>query len=681
MEENKNNNIGDELENVDSQEVEKTEESENVLETENTADSEIEETSKGFDELDKPEEEDHTDDEVLKIFDEEEGLAEKLSSADLLELVVLIETLSKTEITRQIITNVGLIKRAYNSKAPNSLDEVEDKETKTLISRFQTALSKFNSRKNELQTKVEQRKTELLDALKEIVSKEEVTKIDDVIAIQKEWKELSGLLPYGAELSYKTYKHYISTFYNLRDSYRDLVEQDLKANLDKKLQVIEEIIAITPEGPFENRDEWTKVDAKIKELKEKWRSIGRLPKEDKEEITEKYSVALKSYYDKAKDFFAAQDKIRDENEEKKLALIGKIEKYENFEGATLQEWKKAVDEVLSVQKEWKLVGNAKKSVDNKLWKQFRKICNKFFDDRNEFYKEHDSERKVIMQKKLELTELAESLKDNDNWKETTETLKRIQREWKQLGFVPGKDADDLWKRFRAACNAFFDRKKDKNSALLEEEKENLKKKEALCLEAEVLVEKADEVNIEDVEKLQDEWLKIGQVPIKEKNRINSKFRTLIDTLFDKYEIGEDEDATLSKLKNRYEFIIRQDNADKKLQRESDRLQRNIKELKNKMSSYENNILLIARGKSGDSLRKQIQEKIDAENKRIKEYKKRLKLVKKYRHILSEQQKEEASKEEENVVDSDQNPETTNETPINPEATNNENTDSENNSEE
>jgi hypothetical protein len=448
-------------------------------------------------------------------------------------------------------------------------------------------------------------------------------------------------------------------FYHLRSQYQELLELDRKYNLEEKKRVVEEVESLIPEDQQTTRDEWNRRSERVKQLQEYWRTIGLVPQKDAETMNASFHDALDRFYELRSGYYELQDQQRVENEIKKKAILAKIKTYHDFDSKKPKEWTEATDEILKLQAEWKTIGPGPIETNKSLWTEYRAECDHFFHRKAEFFKHFDEERTENLAKKTAICEKAEAVMNSENLKDTTETLKKLQEEWKSIGPVHERYSNKIWKRFRTACDTFFARKSAQRSATKNESEENLTIKLDLISQLEAIAaldnpgEHADELDV-----IQAKWKETGHVPFKQKDKINGAYRDALNMYFDKTRgRGGDRRGGGGDRRgpggggdrrggggggdrrsgggggdrrggggggDRRGGGGREQSTGNPMEDEMRKIRFKIQVIQEKVDAYETNIQLISKGKSGDSLRTQIQGQIDSEKAEIEKLKQKLK---------------------------------------------------------
>ena len=395
---------------------------------------------------------------------------------------------------------------------------------------------------------------------------------------------------------------------------RELRDYDFKKNLELKQQLCEEAEELD--------DETDVVTAfrKLQELHNKWREIGPVAKELREELWARFKAASSAINKKYQTFFEDRKSKEKENADAKTALCEKIEEITTDNLKTYAQWDEVTKQIIALQEDWKKLGYASRKANAALFARFRKSCDEFFAKKAEFYKTMKEELSSNLAKKIDLCERAEALMDSTEWKEATDKFVELQKEWKTIGPVVKKHSDAVWKRFIAACDHFFEEKKKQNVNVHAVEHDNLKAKKDIIATLKATIEEAGEDAAQTVRELMDRWQEIGHVPFKEKDKIYAQYRELIDKAFETFNMR----SSRPRGEGGGSRGPRQGGSDRNLS-ERDRLVRTYEQRMSELKTFENNMgFLTANTKSGNSLVQQMESRIVGLKEEIAELERRIK---------------------------------------------------------
>jgi hypothetical protein len=494
---------------------------------------------------------------------------------------------------------------------------------------MQDAIHDYRKKREEERTRQEEEKKknlaakyEVIEGIKDLINRQESLNhtFDEFRALQEKWREI-GPVPQGeVHDMWENYHLHVENFYNYIKINKELRDLDLKKNYETKLALCDKAEQLLLE-PF-----IVKAFKTLQKYHDQWRETGPVPRDKKDELWERFHEATVKINQKHQEHFEHLKEQLQKNLEAKQELCEKVEAILEQDLKTPKEWEKNSKAIIEIQQIWKTIGFAPKKDNQEIYLRFRTACDKFFDAKRDFFKHYKEEQQNNLQLKTELVQQAEALKDSTDWKNTTEELIRIQKKWKEIGPVPRKHSDAIWKKFRGACDQFFNRKSEFFSKKDEAQEENLKKKEALIEELKQY-EPGDN-NEESFAKLQDfqrRWSDIGFVPIKEKDRVNQEFRNLINARFDHLNMDE-ANKSLQKFRNKLENWKNEGQYDERIIQERNKIIGKLKQLENDITLWENNIGFFAKSKSSEALVRDFKNKIENGKRNIKTLNEKLDLI-------------------------------------------------------
>ena len=288
---------------------------------------------------------------------------------------------------------------------------------------------------------------------------------------------------------------------------------------------------------------------------------------------------------------------------------------------THKEWNKASENLLEIQKIWRTIGFAPKKDNTQIYDRFRKACDGFFEAKREFYAGVKSEMEHNLQLKQEICEAAESLLSSEDWKHVTDELIALQAKWKSIGAVPRRYSEQVWKRFRAACDAFFEKKAQHFAGVENEHTANLEKKLALIEEMKAADIKAGGYDL--IKEFQRRWSEIGYVPIKQKDAIQKKYKEAVDVMFATLR-GSERDRSMNRFKERLQSM--KGSGDKRLRSERERLYNKVRQMEQDIALLENNIGFFSKSKNAESMIADIREKIAKAKRELQDTIEKVRLI-------------------------------------------------------
>ena len=422
---------------------------------------------------------------------------------------------------------------------------------------------------------------------------------NEVKQIQQEWKEIKNIPAGKVNEVWKSYQLYMEKFYDLLKLNNEFREYDFKKNLEIKSRLCEEAEKLAEE------EDVISAFRQLQKLHQEYRETGPVAKDLREELWIRFKNASTEVNKRHQNHFEAIKEAEQNNLDQKTVICEIVEGIELDQLTGFAQWDEKTKEILALQAKWKTIGYAPQKMNVKIFERFRQACDNFFTRKAEYFKQFKENMAENLEKKIALCEQAESLKDSTDWKETADKLTKLQKEWKTIGAVPHKQSDAVWKRFIAACDYFFEQKGKATSSQRSEEMENLtKKKEVIARLAALNTDEVADGAEREVRVLMQEWNKIGHVPFKEKDKIYKEYRTIVDALFDKFNISASQ-------KNLNKFRSNLAGGGSSLSREREKLMRSYEMKKNEIQTYENNIgFLTSSSKKGNSLVAEMKRKIE-----------------------------------------------------------------------
>ncbi|WP_053975585.1 DUF349 domain-containing protein [Mangrovimonas xylaniphaga] len=438
--------------------------------------------------------------------------------------------------------------------------------------------------------------------------------------LQEEWRNAGPIPRDKYNNAWNTYHHHVEIFYDFLHLNRDLRDMDFKHNLDQKLKIIERAEELAQDNNV-NRS-----FRELQVLHKMWKEdLGPVAKEYREEIWERFSNATKIIHDKRQAYYADLDKAYEANLERKEEIISKIEAISKDIAKTHQAWQKKIKEVEALRQDFFNAGKVPIKVNEATWAKFKGAVRAFNKNKNAFYKNLKKEQYDNLQKKLDLIQVAEDNKDSDDFETITPLMKKIQNDWKKIGHVPRKDSDKIWKRFKAACNAYFDRlHAEKNAANKEQFEAFDKKNELLDSLGKTTLSGNVEADIETIKEKIAEWQAIGHVP-HNKRFIEGKFNKALDELFGKLDMDPSE-IEMIKFENKLETLS-QPNDTSLLDNEHNFIRKKIDEVKGEINQLENNLLFFSNVDDDNPMVKDVLNNIENHKATLNTWEEKLKKLK------------------------------------------------------
>lgn len=498
--------------------------------------------------------------------------------------------------------------------------DVRDDNFRELLSILKQKRAEFLEEQERIKAENLQKKLDILEKLKNMISSPEEANqsYPEFKELQNEWKEITNIPAEKATELWKTYQLYTEQFYDLLKLNHEFREYDFKKNLETKTRLCEAAEKLAEE------DDIIAAFKQLQILHQEYKETGPVAKELREEIWNRFKAASTIINKKHQQHFEELKAKEEENLAKKTALCEKVEAIQTSELKTFTDWDNMTKEIIAIQAEWKTIGFAPQKMNTKIFERFRAACDSFFNQKTAFFKTLKETQVSNLEKKQQLCEKAEALKDSTDWKSTSDKLAQLQKEWKTIGSVPKKYSESLWKRFIGACDYFFEQKNKATSSVREEELANLEKKRNIIEQLKALATEESESFADKVRELAQEWNATGHVPFKEKDKIYAEYRELADKLFG----AINEHATkrrLNTFKNNLKANVEKEG--NSLIRERDRLMRAYENMRNDIKTYENNLgFLNSTSKKGNSLVDELNRKMEKLKNELTVLKEKIKTI-------------------------------------------------------
>lgn len=470
---------------------------------------------------------------------------------------------------------------------------------------FRMAMQSIKDKRNAEQIRLQEqrmanmeKKQDILAQMQNMASSPEEAgaRYDQFKQLQQQWKE-TGAVPaeYSTEM-WKNYQLYTEQFYDLLKLGHEMRDYDLRKNLEIKTELCQKAEALS------QVEDVVSAFGCLQQLHQQWKETGPVERELREELWNRFKNASTEVNKRHQAHFEGIKAREAENLEKKTALCEEVEALLKKAANQKNEWEQLTKQVLELQGSWRTIGYAPQKQNAQIFERFRTACDSFFALKADFYKNLKETQQSNLEKKKALLERAKELCASTNWRETTEALVALQKEWKATGPVPRKYSEQIWKEFSETCDAFFDARKQAGSGEREQQKQNLQKKQEITAQLKALLQKDGEINLDEVKELQAQWNGVGHVPFKEKDAAYTQYREVCDELYNSARGARIQARTAG----RFQKIQEVAGGDRQ------KLQRIYDQLQNEIRTYENNIgFLTSSSKKGNSLMDQLQKKVDA----------------------------------------------------------------------
>tara|TARA_A100000171_G_C2128065_1_gene144853 strand:- start:187 stop:2262 length:2076 start_codon:yes stop_codon:yes gene_type:complete len=586
--------------------------------------------SEESEEVDAEEDHDHDDEEDHQVIDYSNHTREQLAE--------VIEELTSETNFKKIDTILAQIEPLFQETEDAARQEALDKfiadggeeadfeyRHDKLYNRFDASLRLIKDKKHNYykereatKEKNHQKKTELLDKLRELVDEEATTSLNPIKEIQEEWKKVGQVPNQHNRTLWANYNALIDRFYNNRHILFELKELDRKKNQEAKTELCVKAEAL------DQMDNLKEAIIQLNELHEEYKNIGPVPKEVQEELWQRFKAASDKVYHKRKEYLDSLKGELNENLEKKKVLAAELKTFTEFDSDRINKWNAKTKEILALQKKWDAIGGLPrehaKEVNKLFWTDFKK----FFSNKNDFFKKLEGMRQENLEKKEALIQKAIELQESTDWDSTANKLKALQQQWRNIGPVPEKVRNSIYERFKAACDAFFNNRRANLSKADAEYAENLKKKEAIIQS--ILDAAAKGTGSEkEMDEFLAQWQAIGFVPRGAMKSIEQKYSEALAKYVKGLDVeGQEEEQLMIKVE--LGGLQNGPNADRKLNKKEGDLRRQIQEIENNIALWNNNLSFFANSKTADKLKAEFDEKIEKAKEEMDHLKKQLRMV-------------------------------------------------------
>ena len=552
----------------------------------------------------------------LQVIDQQEEPADK-TELDALKQTFYRLRNAEVEAARKAFEENGGLPEAFTSPK----DEFEQ-QFKEIMGSIKEKLNALKAEEEQEKQNNLEKKLAIIERIKELAESPEDTNkaYNEFKKLQTEWNEIKNIPAAKVNELWKSYQLHCEKFYDLIKLNNEFREYDFKKNLEIKIHLCEAAEKLAEE------EDVISAFHQLQKLHQEFREAGPVAKEQREEIWNRFKAASTIINRRHQQHFEGIKEKEQRNLDEKTVICEIVEGMEYDKMTTFQDWYDKTEEILALQAKWKTIGFAPQKVNTKIFERFRAACDDFFRRKAEHFKTLKGNMNENLEKKKQMCEKAESLKDSTDWKTTADILTKLQKEWKETGPVAKKYSEALWKRFITACDYFFEQKSKGEAEHRTVEQENLEKKKAIIEKLELINQEAapSEKAGNTIRSLMKEWNSIGHVPFKEKDKIYKQYRAVVDALFNKLNMS----ASKKKLSNFKSSLSKETN----MYREREKLVRTYENLKNEIKTYENNIgFLTSSSKKGNSL-------VTEMNRRIEKLKADLELITQKIAVIDESMK-------------------------------------------
>jgi hypothetical protein len=501
-------------------------------------------------------------------------------------------------------------------------DPIEER-FKAAFNIYKLHKGRYNEEQEKIKVQNLEAKNLILEELKVLINSEETLKrtYDEFKTLQDRWKTIGMVPKNDINTLWQNYHFLVEKFFDKVKINKELKDLDLKKNLEAKMQLCEKAEELLLETSI------IKSFKQLQQYHEEWKEIGPVPQDKKDELWERFKSATEKINERRREYYTEVQDGQEQNYAAKQILCEKAEQVLAQEIDSIKGWQDASNQITELLKIWKTIGPAPKKQNNEIWARFKGSLDNFFNAKKDFFNKLKEQQMHNYNLKLDLCLQAEALRNSTDWKNTTRELINLQSEWKKIGPVPRKQSDRIWKRFRAACDEFFAGKTEYFKNIQSHEDENLKLKQEL-IEKVKTFEIGDDRNqaVEALKDFQRQWMEIGFIPIKEKERLQNEFRSVINKHFEKLKM-ESFSMGAQNYKNRLERMSKDaPDAGRVISKERNFLVGKIQQLQEDIKLWENNIGFFAASKTANLLKTEFEKKINKAKEELALYEAKLKML-------------------------------------------------------
>ncbi|MCX7636689.1 MAG: DUF349 domain-containing protein [Cyclobacteriaceae bacterium] len=465
------------------------------------------------------------------------------------------------------------------------------------------------------------KKLELLERLRHLVDSQDVNvnQFEQFKALQSEWKSIGAVPGVHSKTLWANYHALVDRFYDNQSIYFELKELDRKKNLEAKIELCQRAERLLT---LENIQQALR---ELNELHHEFKHIGPVPREEKEAVWQRFKAASDALYARRDAYNKQVQEKLQENLHIKTGLSEQVQEFAAFQTERIKEWNQKTKAILELQKQWQQVGpmprNKGKEVSKKFWSAFKT----FFNNKNAFLRKLDIERKENLKKKQELVQRAKDLRESQEWDATASEFRKLQQQWKEIGPVPDKHREKIFAEFKGHCDYFFERLRNSKSEHENQLAANLKAKEEILNRMEQAI--ADgQVNAELLSELKNAFESAGEVPRSASGNLRTRFRQAFENLVQAIPDLPEEEKNRLILENEIGELKSGPDAEKKLQQKEQAIRKKIAKVENDITLWKNNLEFFARSKNADSLREEVNRKIETASERLARLKQQLKML-------------------------------------------------------
>ena len=580
---------------------------------------------------------------VEKVVDkaQDELKTEKIVATDytilsLEELVKELQNILSNNPVNKIKDQIEVIKSAFNIKFGALLAEkkkvfleeggnvIDFQFTSSVKGDYNTLLSDYKKQRDAHYNAIDKqmndnldKRVEVIDGLKSLIENADAnTMYKEFRVLQDTWRSIGAVSKTRYNDTWKTYHHHVERFYDLLHLSNDFRDLDFKNNLEEKLKIIAKAEALAASSDI------NEAFKELQELHKIWKEdIGPVAKDVREDVWQKFSTITKEIHDKRHEHFRDMKSKYQDIIALKLAVIERFNAYDTSNNKTHKDWQNSIVETEKLRQEYFNAGKLPYAKSEEVWQKFKTATKKFNSSKNHFYKDEKSEQQENLKKKIALIEIAESLKESEDWEIATEAMKKVQADWKKIGHVPRKFSDDIWNKFKAACNSYFDRYHDQKNSVSKEQQANVDAKKAFL---ETLKEEKEHTKESVLDAIKT-WQELGQLP-RNVRYLEGKFNKQIDRLLEGLSLDKKEVAMLKFTHVIDGLLVNEDF--RKLDSEQLFIRKKMDEVVKEMQQLENNLGFFSNAKDDNPLVLNVKNRVNEFKEDLEIWKEKLSYLRK-----------------------------------------------------
>ena len=552
------------------------------------------------------------------------------------ELVKELQNILSNNPVNKIKDQIEVIKSAFNIKFGALLAEkkkvflegggnvIDFQFISAIKGDYNTLLSDYKKQRDAHYNAIEKqmndnldKRVQVIEGLKSLIENADAnTMYKEFRVLQDTWRSIGAVSKTRYNDTWKTYHHHVERFYDLLHLSNDFRDLDFKNNLEEKLKIILKAEALAASADV------NEAFKELQELHKIWKEdIGPVAKDVREEVWQKFSAITKEIHDKRHEHFRDMKSKYQDIIALKLAVIDRFNAYDTSNNKTHKDWQNSIVETEKLRQEYFNAGKLPYAKSEEVWQKFKTATKKFNSSKNHFYKDEKSEQQENLKKKTALIEVAESLKESEDWEVATEAMKKIQADWKKIGHVPRKFSDDIWNKFKAACNSYFDRYHDQKNSVSKEQQANVDAKKAFL---ETLKENKEHTKESVLDAIKT-WQELGQLP-RNVRHLEGKFNKQIDRLLEGLSLDKKEVAMLKFTHVIDGLFVNEDF--RKLDSEQLFIRKKMDEVVKEMQQLENNLGFFANAKDDNPLVLNVKNSVNEFKEDLKIWKEKLSYLRK-----------------------------------------------------